>query len=849
MSQVLAQVIVDSAGHQLGDRLFSYIVPEHLTSQVKVGSQVVVPFGRMEPLNACVVTVDTVGSAVIAEYKLKEILDVLGSRQLFDKQYFEFLQAVADYYMAPLASVIAAALPPKVNLKARRMVQLQCADNADLEQRLLAPNNGDGLSAEAIDIVNALKEAPKFKLSLRNLRSKTRMSLPIFYRTLSVLKASGQVKVYSQADAPAAVRQVKTVVWAGKVAGTPRQENVIAVLKQAGGQVPLSELLEAAGTTRGTVARMEKEGIVQVVELKRVRDPLDQYGLTDQHRLTAAGLPAWPELTPDQKKVYATLDDALCAALNPHSEKSSEAGSAVQPWLIHGVTGSGKTEIYLRLIARTLTLGRSALLMVPEIALTPQLAHRLHERFSELVSVWHSGLSAGERYDTWCRLKRGEIRVLLGARSAIFADMPELGLIVLDEEHDGSYKQSTPAPRYNAQHVAAEKAGRCAAMVVLGSATPDVVSLHAARACNHLLELPRRITNRAMPAVEIVDMRLELQQGHRSEFSRRLQDEISACLGRGEQTILLMNRRGFAQHVFCKSCGFVMKCRHCSVSLVLHQNDNNNYLACHHCGYRSSFVSKCPGCKEGRLEAYGLGTQKVEHELNRLFPTARVLRLDGDVTAKRGAYQAVLHQFTNGEADILVGTQMVSKGLDIPKVTLAGVLAADAAFNLPDYRSCERGFQLLMQVAGRAGRGHAPGKVILQTYTPELPMLKLAQQHDYETFANTELLSRKELEYPPYSQLTRVVVSGAELIEVQAFCERLAEDLSKFLDEERQARIKILGPAPCLLERVKEKYRYHVLIKNMMGEAGRKLVASFLQARKAERELIMAVDVDAVDLL
>jgi primosomal protein N' (replication factor Y) len=836
--QVLAQVIVDAAGHQLGDRLFSYVVPQHLAEQVKVGSVVTVPFGHMEPLNACVVTVDAADSANVAPEKLKEILDVVGSRQLFDKKYFEFLQAVADYYAAPLASVIAAALPAAAKEKTRRIVELRSAKSENVNGRM--ENAGLSKDAAAHAVINALLEARKYKLSLRHLRIKTKLNVQTLYRALSALKASGLINIYSQLNAPVAEQQIKTVVKSGNPARTTRQEKIIAVLERAGGEMLLSELLEAAGTTHATIARMEKDDIVAVVERRVVRDPLAQYKLE-----VAAGSKTLPELTLDQKKVYSILEDALDEALN----SSSRGDKNVQPWLIHGVTGSGKTEIYLRLISHTLMLGRSALLLVPEIALTPQLAHRLQERFGDLISVWHSGLSAGERYDTWERLKSGEIRVLLGARSAVFADMPELGLIVLDEEHDGSYKQSNPVPRYNAKQVALEKAKRYGAIVVLGSATPDVVSLHAAQANNRLVNLPKRVTNQPMPEVAIVDMRLEFQQGHQGDFSRRLLDEISACLDRKEQTILLLNRRGYAQHVFCKACGFVVKCHYCSVSLVLHQNQKYQYLACHHCGYRTALASVCPSCNEWHLEAYGLGTQKVEQELGKLFPSTRVLRLDSDVVAKKGAYQSVLRQFADGEADILVGTQMVAKGLDIAKVTLVGVLAADAAFNLPDYRSTERGFQLLTQVAGRAGRGFAPGKVILQTYSTELPALKLAKQHDYETFAETELLSRQELEYPPYSQLIRVVVSGAELIEVQAFCEELAEDLSKFLDEENEARIKILGPAPCLLERVKGSHRYHLLVKNMIGETGRMLIASFLQARRVKNGLTMAIDIDAVDLL
>jgi primosomal protein N' (replication factor Y) len=470
-------------------------------------------------------------------------------------------------------------------------------------------------------------------------------------------------------------------------------------------------------------------------------------------------------------------------------------------------------------------------------------------------------LSDGERYDTWRRVRAGDVKVLLGARSAVLANLPDLGLIILDEEHDGSYKQSSPAPRYHARDVALEKARRQGAMLLLGSATPDVCSYFAATQSGRIVELPKRIFQQPMPEVRMVDMRQELADGNRSIFSRLLLSRLANCLDDKEQAILLINRRGYASYVFCRACGHVLKCKNCSVSLVFHQSKPDGaetpqniylggHLACHHCGYHTSAVEICPSCQSPFIRQFGLGTQRVEEEVRMRYEDARILRLDSDVTSRRGAHEDILRQFSRGEADILIGTQMVSKGLDIANVTLVGVLAADAAFNLPDYRSIERGFQLLTQVSGRAGRGDKTGSVVMQTFNLEMPALNWSKEHDYSTFVEEELLARKTFEYPPFSQLLRVVVAGPIAYDVQVACEQLAEQLSNYLaDALPQDDIKILGPAPCLLERLRGKFRFHLLLKNLAGEAGRKLLTDFLRTRRLAQGLQLAVDVDALDLL
>jgi len=625
--------------------------------------------------------------------------------------------------------------------------------------------------------------------------------------------------------------------------------------------MPLPALIEEARTTHATIKRLADQNILLISQEEVMRDPL---------RLTDRSAPDSFELTPDQRQVLQVLSTELADLLtvkNDHgsaTQGSPQADLTLQPWLLHGVTGSGKTEIYLRLIKQTLEAKRTAVLLVPEISLTPQLAGRLKGRFGDAVSVWHSALSDGERYDTWRRMRAGDVKILLGARSAILANVPAPGLIILDEEHDGSYKQSSPAPRYHARDVAVEKARRSGAMLLLGSATPDVCTYFCATQSGRILELPQRVYQQAMPEVKMVDMRHEFSLGNRSIFSNLLDSRLASCLSAKEQAILLINRRGYASHVFCRACGHVLMCRNCSVTLVFHQAKSapgtssqsaqsaylQGHLACHHCGYRTGAVETCPACRSPFIRQFGLGTQRVEEEVRSRFPAARILRLDSDVTTRRGAHEEILKQFSRAEADVLIGTQMVAKGLDIANVTLVGVLAADAAFNLPDYRSIERGFQLLTQVSGRAGRGDKVGSVVMQSFNLEMPALNWSKEHDYASFYQEEIGARQSFDYPPFSQLIRIVVAGADAHDADLACEQLAEELSNYLADALPTNdIKILGPAPCLIERLRGKYRFHLLIKNLAQEGGRQLLTTFLRSRRLAEDLNLAIDIDALDLV
>jgi len=851
-----ASIALDVQIRDLKDRLFTYKVPEHFKAAAFVGAQVLVPFGAQGLVAGYIVSLTHTPEIYRdGNVSFKEITDILVPEPAFDANYVGLLHWIADFYLCNISDVIQAAIPSIAAPKTKRVMALNETAFAIVPFEMHPCFRDRGARA----IVEVLKESKAGVLALsaakQRFQKKTKLSQALFFKALTLLRQENVVSVSSETEAGAKPKTQKCVALGSGDAKTARQKEVVSVLNRAGGQMPMKQLLEDARTTPGTIKRLQEEGIVMFVEEELVRDPMAGIATVDSK---ARGQIT---LTEQQEKVFrslkSSLEDCLDGNIRLMERDNSKPGVGLKnansrPWLLHGVTGSGKTEIYIRLMEECLERGRTALLLVPEISLTPQLSRLLKTRFGGNVAVWHSALSPGERYDTWRRIKSGDVKVLLGARSAILVHMPELGLIILDEEHDGSYKQSSPAPRYHAREIAEERAEREGALLLLGSATPDVGTYKRALEESRILELPERVFKQALPAVNIVDMRQEFSDGNRSIFSYVLAGAVQQRLEAKEQVILLINRRGYANHVFCRACGFVVRCKNCSVSMVYHQKlgQSEGYMACHHCAYSLAGLKICPSCKGPFIKQYGLGTQRVEEEVLERFPDAKVIRLDSDVAQTKGAHERLLSKFASGEADILIGTQMVAKGLDIERVTLVGVLAADAAFNMPDYRSMERGFQLLTQVSGRAGRGKHPGSVIFQSYNCDMPAIAWAQSHNYKMFAGSELESRELFQYPPYSQIIRVVVAGVDPEATEAACERLAEEIGHHLEETIGLNdVRVLGPAPCIIERLRNKFRFHLIIKNLAGEEGRKLIGNFLRAKRMPNELQMAVDVGALDLL
>lgn len=598
-----------------------------------------------------------------------------------------------------------------------------------------------------------------------------------------------------------------------------RQREILDFIRAAN-QVSLSQLRQQFGTPHVVLQRLLELGFLHVEEIERWRDPFVDIAVVEHHPV---------DLNPAQQQAVTQIEEALASA-------------SFRPFLLHGVTGSGKTEVYLRAIARVLEQGRKALMLVPEIALTPQLVTRFRSWFQEhdvRLAVLHSGLSDGERYDAWRQVARGDIDVVIGARSAVFAPLPDLGLIVVDEEHDGSYKQSEGF-RYNARDLALMRGQMDETVVVLGSATPVLTTYQRALE-GHLthLQLPERTSERTMPQVQLVDL---AQHEGESLLSETLQTALSEALEAGEQTLLLLNRRGYAPFLLCHDCGASIRCPNCDITLTYSQVQRS--LRCHYCDFHQSPPNNCDRCSGVRLLPEGMGTERLEEEIRQNFPDARVARMDRDTTSRKGAHHRLIEQMMSGEIDVLIGTQMIAKGHDFPAVTLVGVLNADTALNLPDFRSAERVFSLLSQVAGRAGRGDRPGRVMIQTYAADNYALDYVARHDYQGFAELELSQRQALAYPPFGYLVHLVLSGNDERKVNNAAEQICVNLTAGAVD-----VEILGPAPCLLPRLRNKHRVQILLKAKQRDPLRRKVEQLGRFRsQLPAGVVLTVDVDPVDM-
>ena len=634
-----------------------------------------------------------------------------------------------------------------------------------------------------------------------------------------------------------ATREIGTLDEADEVFGrAARQREAFERLVAAGGSMPLAALLEN-GFSRGVIGGLETRGLVELAHEAGRRDPF-------QGEASQGGPALNP--TPAQREVLGRMNEAL------------DGGGGTL--LLHGVTSSGKTLVYIELIRSVLARGRGAIVLVPEIALTPQTVSRFRAAFGDLVAVVHSSLSRGERFDAWQELKSGAKRIAIGARSAVFAPLPDLGAVVVDEEHDTSYKQST-APRYHARDVAVVRAGRCGAVCVLGSATPSLESWRNAQAGKYaLLTLPQRVGGGALPEVRVVHLKppseADPKRGGASRassgaapappphvLSPLLMEKLRGCVGRDEQAILLLNRRGYASLALCRTCGYVMECVHCSVSMTLHRS--RRLMICHHCGHTKDPPQRCGECGSATLSYRGLGTEQVERVLVEALPEARVARMDVDTTGGKWSHHDILDRFRSGGADVLLGTQMIAKGLDFPRVTLVGVINADIGLHLPDFRACEHTFQLLSQVAGRAGRGALPGEVVIQTYVPKHHVVRAAVAHDYHGFVAGELASRTDPPYPPWLRLARIALTSP----VQGDAMASAQELGRWLHERCRGGPEILGPAPAPIERVKGRFRWHLLLRGKARELSRALAAAADEFRPSGTDVIVAIDRDPLDLL
>ena len=608
----------------------------------------------------------------------------------------------------------------------------------------------------------------------------------------------------------------------------PKQYEVLETLRTAGVEMAVSDVLAYVPDAQGAISALVKRGYVV------------EGGHVTFRR---------PNISPLAADKLVTLNPAQESAVDAITT-AMEAKSGTL--LLHGVTGSGKTEVYMRAIERCLASGRQAIMLVPEISLTPQTVGLFQERFSDGIAVLHSRLSAGERFDEWRRIRLGKARVAVGARSAVFAPMQNVGLIIVDEEHEGSY-QSETVPRYNALDVAAYRAKQFGSPMLLGSATPSLLSYYRALSGRYtLLELPSRVQNRPLPAVEVIDMRQEFQAGNNGIFSGKLAQYLGECLEKGQQAMLFINRRGYSTFVSCRNCGHVILCDDCDISMTYHKGENR--LRCHFCGAVKPLPTVCPACGKPFIKYFGIGTEQVEEALHNLFPKAVTLRMDTDTIRTKDTMQQMLTAFARGEAQFLVGTQMIAKGHDFPNVTLVGVVAADATLLIPDYRSTERTFQLLTQVAGRAGRDENPGKVVIQTYSPAHPAIRYAREHDYKSFYHYELEQRKKAVFPPFSLFVRILFSGDDERSLQAgvttYAEQLKRALGDCLGAEGEHDILLYSASPAPIKRKQRAYRYQILIKLLRtARLSRAIQTIYTFAGDHRGELYPMVEVNPQDML
>ncbi|PSB12571.1 primosomal protein N' [Pleurocapsa sp. CCALA 161] len=816
------EVLVDSPGETQG--LYTYSLPLEL--KVQSGDIVAVPFG-MQIIGGIAIRLIPSPPADLNPARIRPIEDVITSG-FFQDTYWQLLEKIANYYCTDLMSAIRVALPPGLLGRSQRRVRLSST---------LPPGAETFCSVVAGKVLRLLQSQKDGDYSVNYLRNKVKGAS----RGIKELSKRGWVENYLEPPQRAKPKLKTAVTLATSILLedlTSRQQEILQMLKNRGGELWLKDLIDLCSTTSTTVKNLEAKGCVVLSEREILRQ--------EQGVLQAADRPK--ELSLDQKDALAVIN----------------AQQNYAQILLHGVTGSGKTEVYLQAIAPILEQGKSALVLVPEIGLTPQLTDRFRARFGTQVCVYHSKLSANERYDTWRQTIQGEPQVIIGTRSAIFAPLPNLGLIVLDEEHDSSFKQDRPTPTYHARQVAQWRAELENCPLVLGSATPSLESLTAVGAIREsplqnetgteksaassvfYLSLPERIASRPLPQVSIIDLRQELSRGNRSIFSLSLQNAIADMKSQGQQGILFIPRRGHSTFVSCRSCGYVMDCPNCDVSLSYHHTHEGaaKLLRCHYCNYTQIQPKICPECNSPYLKFFGSGTQKVTQELAKLFPDLRTIRYDSDTTRNKGAHRQLIDRFIHKEADLLIGTQMLTKGLDIAGVTLVGIVAADGLLHRSDYRAAERAFQTLTQVAGRAGRGELPGKVILQTYSPEHPVIQAVQTHNYHDFSLTELEQRAELNYPPYGNLILIKLSGIDEQEVAQAAQSLADILIETLNPEYE----ILGPAPANIMRVARRYRWQILLKFPAAAKDNLPDLNTLLRSHLPRSVSMTIDVDPINI-
>ncbi|KPU28276.1 primosome assembly protein PriA [Caloranaerobacter sp. TR13] len=821
-----ALIIVDNTSTNT-DKVFTYIIPEEIINYVEVGKRVLVPFGKGNRLLEGLV-IDIVDDIDFIPNKLKSIKKVIDDTPIIPKKLIELGLWMRDKYLAQYIEVFKTIIPTGVSNKVIKHIKITEKCKHIYRESL------DEKQKKIIEYLFELKECELSKL-------KTDLHIKNINLHIKVLEEKGLVEVYDKISTGIGKKYekfVKRVFDKDKIIeiidslskNAIKQIEVIKILKDIE-YIKLKELMIMANCSYSTIKSLYSKGLIEILDINVDRSPIKEY-------------------IPPYKKVSLTEHQKLCldTIINDISKGN------INKFLIHGVTGSGKTEVYLQLIEKMLNQDKDSIVLVPEISLTPQTVERFVGRFGDKVAILHSRLSIGERYDEWRKIKEGKVKIVVGARSAVFAPFSNLGLIIIDEEHENSYKSSMN-PKYSAIEVAEKRCDLENAALILGSATPSIETYYRTKNGDFkLLEMPTRVNKIKMPSIEIVDMKEELEKGNKSIFSESLFLAIKDNLCNKKQTILFLNRRGFSTFISCRKCGYVVKCSECDISMTYHLD--NNVLKCHYCGLSVKPPTTCPECGSRYIKYFGIGTQKVEEYIKKIFPSAKVARMDVDNTTKKGSHERILNDVKNGEVDILIGTQMISKGLDFPNVTLVGIIAADISLNLPDFRASERTFQLVTQVSGRAGRGDVEGRVILQTYQPQHYSILASKEHDYKKFYDMEIKIRKEFKYPPYTNIINIVLVSKEEIKLKELSKEfyvclinvLKQNFSEIRDD------LILGPNPAPIYKIRNNYRYQIMIKCRQEEIKiiKKILKDLVVTKKNDREyknIKISIDINPISVI
>ncbi|MBG9768004.1 primosomal protein N' [Bacillus vallismortis] len=787
----VAEVIVDVSTKNI-DRPFDYKIPDHLKGMIKTGMRVIVPFGPRKIQGFVTAVKD---ASDLSGKSVKEVEDLLDLTPVLTEELMNLSSWLSDKTLSFKITALQAMLPAA--LKAKYEKELKIAHGADL------PPQVERLFSETKTLLYSdIPDHDMLKLIQKHVQ---KGSIDVTYKVAQ--KTNKKMVRHIQANAS---KEELSKQAEGLSRQAAKQQAILHffIAEPEGVKIAATDLCKKTDASSATIKTLIQKGLLKESYEEVYRDPYQ-----DKMFKKTEPLPLTDEQSAAFQPIRQTLDN------DEH-----------KVFLLHGVTGSGKTEIYLQSIEKVLAKGKEAIVLVPEISLTPQMVNRFKGRFGSQVAVMHSGLSTGEKYDEWRKIHRKEVRLVVGARSAIFAPFENLGMIIIDEEHESSYKQEE-MPRYHAKEVAIKRAEHHSCPVVLGSATPTLESYaRAQKGVYELLSLKHRVNHQVMPEVSLVDMREELRNGNRSMFSVELMEKLEETIAKGEQAVLFLNKRGYSSFVMCRDCGYVPQCPHCDISMTYHRYGQR--LKCHYCGHEEPVPHTCPECASEHIRFFGTGTQRVEEELTKVLPHARVIRMDVDTTSRKGAHEKLLSAFGEGKADILLGTQMIAKGLDFPNVTLVGVLSADTTLHIPDFRSAEKTFQLLTQVSGRAGRHEKPGNVIIQTYTPSHYSIQLTKSHDYEAFYQHEMAHRREQSYPPYYYLALVTVSHEEVTKAAVTAEKIAH----FLKSNCGADTKILGPSASPIARIKDRYRYQCVIKYKQETQLSALLKRILEHYKREIE-------------